>query len=380
MTITPARSIILLALLAISLAACGGGSTSTPSSPPSGGANQAHMLLAQVGTPALAVSVASSTQTLSSSVAGLRIATGTAQVSQGDLWHLGSNVKAMTAALAGVMVQRGQIAWDTTIGQVFPDLTQILPVYQPATLEDLLSHRAGVVPLTDLSELAKVPPFTGDLPQQRIQLVEWALAQPPIAPPGTTFVYSNAGYVVAAAMLERITGQAWEQAIIAQVLTPLGIFAKIGWPGTGDPNQPWGHIQINGQWIPNDPNVAANQFPGLLNPAGNLSMSVDDDTKWATMNLRGLEGVDSPILTAATIQKLHTPVGVPAGQPGYALGWEVEVVDGHLVSFHQGSAGTFVAEVAVDSQRDRTVAVLANGGGDAPLAALDLVSLQLLSQ
>src|SRR5450631_1314982 len=81
------------------------------------------------GNSSPAVSVASGTQTLSSSVAGLCMATGTAQVSQADLWHLGSNVKAMTAALAGVMVQRGQITWDTTIGHVFPDLTDGQPGY-----------------------------------------------------------------------------------------------------------------------------------------------------------------------------------------------------------------------------------------------------------
>lgn len=119
-------------LLASLLAGCGS-STLPPAQ------NQTNQtLLQQIGTPAVAVSVMSSHSTLQTEVSGLRIVNGTAQVTPADLWHLGSNTKAMTAALAGVLVQRGQISWDTTLANVLPNLPGVLPVYESATLEEFL--------------------------------------------------------------------------------------------------------------------------------------------------------------------------------------------------------------------------------------------------
>jgi CubicO group peptidase (beta-lactamase class C family) len=132
------------------------------------------MLRQQIGTPAVAVAVMSSQATLESGVSGLRIVNGTAQVTPADLWHLGSNTKAMTAALAGVLVQRGQIKWDTTLADVLPNQPGVLPVYEAVTLEELLSHRAGVIPLTEFNSL---PEFTGDFHQRRLEFVSWALSQ-----------------------------------------------------------------------------------------------------------------------------------------------------------------------------------------------------------
>jgi D-alanyl-D-alanine carboxypeptidase len=371
---------LLLGIASLLLAGCGSSSMPTPQIP----ASPTEMLRQQIGTPAVAVAVMSSQATLESGVSGLRIVNGTAQVTPADLWHLGSNTKAMTAALAGVLVQRGQIKWDTTLADVLPNQPGVLPVYEAITLEELLSHRAGVIPLTEFNSL---PEFTGDFHQRRLEFVSWALSQPPVAPPGTEMVYSNAGYVVVAAMLETVMNEPWEQALTNEVLTPLGLHGKFNWPGAADPNQPWGHTWPNGQWVPNDPNSPYNEFPPVLNPAGNLSINVGDDAKWALMNLRGLEGTDSAILTATTIKKLHTAVGVPAGQPGYALGWGIASVDGHLVSYHLGSAGTFDAEIAIDPTRDRALVILANGDNSgatftptSTLQTMDTITLYLLAQ
>lgn len=375
-----AALLTLAAMVSLSLAGCG----MRPSAVSQNQTSPIEALRQQVGTPALAVAVMSSHATLQDGVAGVRRVNGTAPVTPADLWHLGSNTKAMTAALAGILVQRGQVSWDTTLADVLPNLPGVLPVYESVTLEELLSHRAGVIPLT---EFVSLPMFPGNFHQRRVEFVSWALSQPPVAPPGTEMVYSNAGYVVAAAMLETLLNESWEQALTDELLTPLGLHGKFNWPGSGDANQPWGHTWPNGQWLPNDPNSPNNEFPPVLNPAGNLSMSLADDATWALMNLRGQEGIDSPILTAATIKKLHTAVGVPTGQPGYALGWGIALVNGDLVSYHQGSAGTFDAEIAIDPTRDRAIVILANGDNSeatftptSTLKAMDTITLRLLAQ
>lgn len=346
--------------------------------------DQVQAVLRQLGTPAVAATIMDSGSTSASGVAGVRIWNKASAVTISDLWHLGSNTKAMTAALAAILVERGQLSFNTTLADVLPNQPGVLPVYETATLEQFLSHRAGVIPLTQFSAL---PGFSGDIHQQRLAFVSWALSQPPAAPPGTQTLYSNAGYVVAAAMLETVLNETWEQALTAEVLTPLAIQGKFGWPAAGDSNQPWGHTWHNSRWVPNDPNSADNLFPPVLNPAGNLSMSLGDDAKWALLNLRGLQGVNSPILSAASIQKLHSAVGVPPGQAGYALGWGVAVINGHLVSYHLGSAGTFDAEIAIDATGNRAIVIMANGdnsGGNytpnSTLETMDNLTIQLLTR
>jgi len=71
--------------------------------------------------------------------------------------------------------------------------------------------------------------------------------------------------------------------------------------------------------------AADRAWPAVDHPAGAVCMSLGDVQAWAQINLRGLQGVDSPALKASSFVKLHTPVGTPPGQGGYGLGWAVAI-------------------------------------------------------
>src|SRR5262249_27097131 len=90
------------------------------------------------------------------------------------------------------------------------------------------------------------------------------------------------------------------------------------------------------------------------------------------VNLRGLEGHDTPLLKAATIQHLHTsPVSPP---DKFGLGWGLQDFDGAPASVHTGSAGAFFAVTIIQPTRDLGAAVFTNAGGDrASAAAADAV-------
>ncbi len=62
-----------------------------------------------------------------------------------DRFHLGSNTKAMTATWVGMAIDAGKLGWDSTLAGVFPDLaSRIHPDYRRVTVDQLLSHRAGL--------------------------------------------------------------------------------------------------------------------------------------------------------------------------------------------------------------------------------------------
>ncbi len=174
--------------------------------------------------------------------------------------------------------------------------------------------------------------------------------------PGTEHLYSNAGYAIAAAMAEEVSGIDWERMVIERLamqppLTTLGF----GWPALGDPTQPWGHRAASEGWAPHSPDDA-DQLGPLLGPAGDMQMSIVDLARFARLHLAGLS-VRPDLLREDTFRKLHRPVG------DYALGWNVrETADHHL-----GGAGTFHAAIWVSVPRDAAIVVTTNSDADAAI-------------
>jgi CubicO group peptidase (beta-lactamase class C family) len=346
---------IITSLLA--LAGCGGGSLV-----PNNISTQVEQWRSQAGTPALAVAVVNSDRILRSGVAGLTEADGTTKVAADNLWFIGSSSKTMTATLAGVLVEQGKISWNTTVGETLTELPDTLSAYKNVTLEQLLSHRSGLPGYDTAEEAAQVPTdFPGDLRQQRLGLANWALQQQPVNEPGTAVVYSNIGYFVAAVMLERASGQLWEQALQERVLRPLNLSVKFALPGAGRTGQPWGHAWEGDHWVKVNPDDPASQIPEVVNPIGNVSMDLASYANWARINLAGLRGIGNAALKASTIQKLHTIVGESDGGNGQALAWYRNNLDGDIISAALGSDNTFYGLILIDSKRDRAAVVIANG-------------------
>jgi CubicO group peptidase (beta-lactamase class C family) len=91
-------------------------------------------------------------------------------------------------------------------------------------------------------------------------------------------------------------------------------------------------------------------------------VSLDDYARFLQINLRGLQGRDTPILKSATIKHLDTsPVSPP---DNFALGWGVQDFEGAPASVHVGSAGAFYVVTIIQPSRDLGVAVFTNAGGE----------------
>lgn len=156
---------------------------------------------------------------------------------------LASVSEPITATVLGTLVDEGFITWDTTIAQVFPEWrASMRPEYANVTLTQLLTHE-GRIPKSDAA-------VKDVLALEPLQVEK----RKPYAP-------SAAGYRIAVAIAERITGQTWEQLVRARILEPFAI-----------------------------------QGPDL---------SVEDLAKFARSHLVALHGKDT-IVKAATARLLHT--------------------------------------------------------------------------
>jgi CubicO group peptidase (beta-lactamase class C family) len=307
--------------------------------------------------PALGGAIVTSQGVRALGVTGVRKTGTDVAATADDLWHLGSDTKAMTAVVVAKLVEQRKLTWDTTIEAVLPkQAANARPAFGAITLLQLLSHRAGLVANLDWPQLSRTP---GDPRAQRLAAVVKAASTPLSSPPGTKYEYSNLGYVIAAAMAETVADRAWEDAIRTMVFAPLGItsagFGGTGTPGTTD--QPWPH-QANGRPMPsNGPDV---DNPPIMGPAGTVHCSLGDWAKFAADQLRGLQG-HGALLTPESYKFLHTP---PFGG-NYMAGWLVldRPWAGGTVYSHAGSNTMNYAVVWLAPLKDFAVLVVTNQGG-----------------
>lgn len=269
--------------------------------------------------------------------------------------HLGSLSKAITATAVAQVVRRTPLRWTSTVGQVFPQVRPDMPrAVRRITLARLLRHRSGLPAFTAGSEVQQAPSFTGPPARQQGRFTRWLLRRSPEFAPGT-FHYSNAGYTVAAQMASQASGRTWRQLVRRHVARPLGVDVRFGMPARS-PDQPWGHVWSEQRAVPVRPTIRL--LPAYLAPAGDLAMQPRGYGRFVQAHVRGLDGHTTPVGPPRTIRLLHRPRG------RYAMGWLVRRgTDGHLMSLHDGTVGTFYGLTVIDRARGRAAVGMTNIGG-----------------
>ena len=318
--------------------------------------------------PAVAAAVVTSAGQTWAAVRGVRRHGRTDAATSEDRWHLGSNTKAMTAAVWARFVEQGRARWGMSLAEAFPQA----PVHQAfasLTVEDLLRHKAGLSDRTDFPLPMVARADTRPVVEQRAALAQ-ALTRPPAGQVGT-FAYGNVNYVLAGAVIERIAGRPWEEVAAAEIFDPLGIgSAGFGAPrnnASGGANA-WGH-HVQGQAAtPIDPQLPYSDNAPLMGPAGTAHMTLADYGRFIQAMLGG-----GPVgwLSADSLSRLMTPVDDDA----YALGWG-RGPNGAVA--HEGSNTLWHAVVIAQPDRGRASVVLSNGGMAGRAATVPLAQRLLL--
>ncbi len=302
---------------------------------------------------------------------GVRALGHSETVTINDRWHIGSDTKAFTATLIARLVERGAMHFDDTLAASFPAFAADMdPAYRNVTVTQLLSHTAGLPPLTDDKDLpafmAAIKSANG-VKAQREAIARKYLTMPPASKAGD-FAYSNLGLIIAGAIAEARIGQRWEDLIREQIFAPLGIKnAGFGPPGTpGKLDQPWGHKEEAGKLVALDPTSADADNPPALGPAGTIHIALKDWLLFAQDQLDGVHG-RGKLLKPETYRKLHTPVA-----ENYALGWGAKLgPDGvPLLLTHTGSNGYWVADIRIMPRHDMIFLVVTNAGNNAANQAI----------
>ena len=234
----------------------------------------------------------------------------------------------MTAEIAARLVERGTIAWTTTLAEALPDLEPgMREAYRGITLEQLLAHRGGIVALTgddDVDALrqhvrAHADALPDSLAGRERFIAAWALAQPSPAGfvPGRDYSYWNAGYALAAMMLEARSGLSFAQLFDEELTQPLGMAVRWTPADRHVADGPVGHVGAQGQLVP-QPLLGADEAPWVevLRPAGfYLTITPQTYAAWVRWHLLALQGQPTP-LPSGYVQRLKA-----LQVNDYALGW-----------------------------------------------------------
>lgn len=317
--------------------------------------------------PAMAAAVVTRDGIEWSGVRGVRKSDGAEPAGPHDRWHLGSNTKAMTAALWARLVEQGRARWDMPLAEAFPDV-KVDAAYDGLTVEALMRHKAG---LLDKDSMPSPMVARADPRPVGVQRAALAVALTR-APTGTVgqYAYGNLNYMLVGAAIERITGQNWEAVMQADLFGPLGLTsAGFGAPLTntdGGANV-WGHRVQGETRTPVDPGEPWSDNPPVLGPAGRVHITMADYGRFlqATMG-GGPEGW----LSADSLKRLTT--ALPGD--GYALGWIV--MPGGMIG-HEGS-NTLWHVIAVAKPAEGRAVIVASNGGMAGRAATAPLARRLI--
>lgn len=347
--------------------------------PPRDISAELRTLVVQNNVPALFGGIVDASGLAALGAAGVRRKGSPFLVTKDDKVHLGSCTKAMTATLIALLVEDGVMSWSDTVGEAFPELRQSMNAkWQPVTVTQLLTHCGGTPKELRFDGLWDRLWYSLDPPlQQRLELVRGVAARAPAAPPGTKFIYSNAGYAIAGAITERKTGASYEDLMRERLFEPLGMTtAGFGAPGsTGRVDQPRGHTD-KGESV--EPIHGADNPPAIA-PAGTVHCSIADWGKFVKLHLDAAMG-NPRMLTAESFEKLHTAAG--GLRPEYGMGWGIVSRDwaGGEVLTHNGTNTMWFCVVWLAPRKGLAVMAACNQGGKKAEQTVDEAARMLIRQ
>lgn len=318
------------------------------------------------GTPALGSALIHKSEIATIEVSGVRKLGNSTPVSVTDKFHIGSCTKSMTATLIATLVRDEIIGWETTLEDVFGEM-ELHPKYRNVTIEMLLSHWGGtpesISSINNGDLLNKLWDPELDYQAGRQLLVKTVLTVEPEREPNTKREYSNAGYVIVGAIIDRVTGKSWEENMEQRLFAPLNMdscgFGAPGDPDAADPDQPWQHeMDDNGRIRSFKPDFYADN-PASLGPAGNVHCNMIDWLKYAQLHIDGANGRETILLAPEEFAKLHTPYNDGRYTPG---GWFMigKTWAGGDLYTHDGSNTLSFAHISIAPEKDAAFVVVAN--------------------
>lgn len=318
--------------------------------------------------PAVSVALVKDGQTLLAKGYGTRIKGQNAPVDEHTLFAIASNSKNVTAACLGMLVDEGKVKWDEPVKTYLPDFTLSDPVIaERITVRDTLSHRAGFgLGAGDLL-------FWPNSDRSRADVLRQAAFVPIEDGFRANYHYCNLMFVVAGAIIERVSGLTWEEFVQTRVFNPLGMTDSVPLARLADASKsalPHGRIgpplRYQGEMQQIAQSIAEVWNWDNAAAAGGICASAHDWAKWIALRLNNGEMADGGrLFSEAVAKEMYKPNIIVSSSEGptaalpnraiastYALGLQVQDYRGERIATHGGgSPGGISATVLIPGRK-----------------------------
>lgn len=325
--------------------------------------------------PAISVSIIS-TDDIISVLNGKRVYNQSNKVQKDDLFHIGSCSKSVLAMLAAKLVEDEKIRWDSKYFDLYPELiSHSMNEYHTITLLDLFLCQAGILPFTDDRELTDQ--VKNKAKNSRVEFAKWLFNQKPVGDQNHNgkypHVYSNASYTLASLMLEKASGQTYEELVQKFLNNELDLNVHIGFPNKVKTDQPWGHL-INGDSIETFNPDHEYVVPALIRPAGDLSMTSNSFARYLQIILNGLKGHNNFL-------KSESWTYICFSNKGFSIGLGNGKMAAKNFVGMDGSTGTFYCRGIIVPESNFAFSIMTNAGsGTGEMKVIDWITQKIIKK
>jgi D-alanyl-D-alanine carboxypeptidase len=253
-------------------------------------------------------------------------------------FKIGSVTKQFTATAMLLLVKDGKLSLQDPLCRFVANCPAS---WQPITIRELLNHSSGI------PDFVKLPEMRGrfTLPMSLDEAIAMLERQPLDFLPGSDAQYGNSGFLIAAAIIEKLSGKSYADFLDERIYRPLAMTSS-GYAADGPiiPNRARGYVR-RGQAIEN----AAYIDMSIPIGAGSQYSTVLDLYRWD----RALR--TEVLLPSAEKNEMFTP-----GKGDFGLGWEMVNDHGRRVAEHVGDINGFGAFIARWLDDDAVIVILTN--------------------
>jgi len=310
------------------------------------------------GVQGIAVSIIESGKAPLLLTSGLADIDQSTPITEHTQFRFGSVAKILVAMSVMQLIEQGKLTLQTPVAELVPEIQFNNPYQQdfPLTVQHLLNHTTG----WDAMRFAenRVPSINPVTVKQALDILpanrqsRW--------PPGSRTAYNNTGPLVAAYIVEKLSGMPFEIFVKTHILSPLNM-DNTDYFYTDNYRKHAATLYLNEQPL---------AYEHLNNrPAGGLNSNMADMTAFVTFLLTQGKNPQQALLSASSFQLLQTPGGSLPTAAGievtYAQGINIFHANGFLLFGHEGNVrgGSALIIYQPDLQKGYVIAV--NGEGAA---------------
>ncbi|MGZ6019953.1 MAG: serine hydrolase domain-containing protein, partial [Phenylobacterium sp.] len=276
--------------------------------------------LARTGAPSVSIAVASDGEVVYAKAYGKARLAPDKAATPSTRYAIDSISKEFTASAMLRLQEQGKLSLDDKVAKYFPDLASADQV----TIRQVLSHTAGY---RDYWPQDFIPPEMSRATSVRAVLDEWA-KKPLDFTPGSDWQYSNTGFVIAGAIVEKVAGRPLVDVLRGEIFDPLKMQDV-----TDADQRALGPADAGAytRFADGPVRPAPKEGAGWLFAAGELAMAPRELAKW------DISLMARSLLEPASYVALYTPIKLTTGRDShYSLGLGVREDHGRLVISHGG--------------------------------------------